>query len=386
MNITIGFTKDECEILEELQKKDERYKGGVSVKIVSDLKSDWRDIISRILHSSMRIPRSNELDFLRLILATSVVFQHAHIAGVKTYLPWVEKIPAVPLFILISGLLVTESYFNSTSLLTYIQKRIRRIVPAYVVVVLIGGILLWILGLMLSFPGSGSALQLVSYFFYNLIFLNFVQPCVFSASGFQGIKYCAVNGSLWTIKFELLFYLILPILLLFAKRLPRILCFAASLLLLSCLIFISSIYLTILSCFIAGMLLSVSKECWLPKLIELEVPSIIRVTLVFMVAISAGAFLPLPLAAIALIMASFVGTKNPLCDPNFLRYGDLSYGIYLVHYPLIQILRLLGFSATMPGILFAPLVTVLSGFVASILYRHVEVRFLISGSHYKPSA
>ena len=61
----------------------------------------------------MRFPRSNELDFLRLILAASVVFQHAHLAGVKTYLPWVEKIPAVPLFILISGLLVTESYFIS---------------------------------------------------------------------------------------------------------------------------------------------------------------------------------------------------------------------------------------------------------------------------------
>ena len=333
----------------------------------------------------MRFPRSNELDFLRLILAASVVFQHAHLAGVKTYLPWVEKIPAVPLFILISGLLVTESYFNSPSLLIYIQKRIRRIVPAYVVVVLLGGILLWILGVIHSLQESGSVFQLASYYFYNLIFLNFVHPCVFSASGFEGIKYCAVNGSLWTIKFELLFYLFLPIVLVFAKRLPRILCLVASLILLSCLMFISSIYLTIFICFIAGVLLSVAKECWLPKLIKLEFPSRIRVALVFMVAISAGAFLPLPLAAIALLVASFIGTKSPLGDLNFLRYGDLSYGIYLVHYPLIQVFRLLGLPSIMPGILFAPFVTVLSGFTAALLYRHVEVKYLLSGSHYKSS-
>jgi len=333
----------------------------------------------------MRFPRSNELDFLRLILATSVVFQHAHLAGVKTYLPWVENIPSVPLFILISGLLVTESYFNSPSLLTYIQKRIRRIVPAYVVVVLLGGIFLWILGAILSLQGSGSVLQLACYYFYNLIFLNFVHPCVFSTSGFESIENCAVNGSLWTIKFELLFYLILPIILVFAKRLPRILCLAASLILLSCLMFISSIYLIIFICFVAGVLLAVAKECWLPKLIKLEVPSILRVALVFMVAISAGAFLPLSLAAIALLIASFLGTKNPLRDPNFLRYGDLSYGIYLVHYPLIQIFRLLDLRTIMPGIFFAPFITVLSGFIAALLYRHVEVKFLISGSHYKPS-
>lgn len=333
----------------------------------------------------MRFPGSNELDFLRLILATSVVFQHAHLAGAKTYLPWVEKIPAVPLFILISGLLVTESYFNSTSLLAYIQKRIRRIVPAYVVVVLLGGILLWILGAILSLQGSGSVLQLACYYFYNLMFLNFVQPCVFSASGFENIKYCAVNGSLWTIKFELLFYLILPSVLVFAKRLPRIFCLAASLTLLSCLMLISSIYLTIFICFIAGALLSVAKECWLPKLMKLEIPSIVRVALVFMVAISAGAFLPLPLAAVALLIASFIGTKNPLRDLNFLRYGDLSYGIYLVHYPLIQIFRFLDLTSIMPGIFLAPFVTVLSGFIATLLYRHVEVKYLMSGSHYKPS-
>ena len=162
-----------------------------------------------------RIPRSNELDFLRLILATSVVFQHSRLASINTHMSWIERIPAVPLFILLSGLLVTESYSNSPSLVIYIQKRIRRIVPAYFAVVLLGGVLLWSVGMIYPVSGSGSIWQLISYYFYNIIFLNFLHPCVFDSSAFDEIKYCAVNGSLWTIKFELLFYLLLRIYLLF---------------------------------------------------------------------------------------------------------------------------------------------------------------------------
>jgi hypothetical protein len=47
MNITIRLTKVECEMLKELQKRDERYKGGVAAKMISDLKRDWSDRIGR---------------------------------------------------------------------------------------------------------------------------------------------------------------------------------------------------------------------------------------------------------------------------------------------------------------------------------------------------
>ena len=113
----------------------------------------------------MRIPRSNELDFLRLVLATSVVFQHANLAEVNTYMPWVERIPAVPIFIILSGLLVTESYLNSPSLIVYIKKRLRRILPAYISVVLLGGVILWSIGAVIPLPGGGSLQKLAYYYF-----------------------------------------------------------------------------------------------------------------------------------------------------------------------------------------------------------------------------
>ena len=332
----------------------------------------------------MRIPRSNELDFLRLVLATSVVFQHANLADVNTHLPWVERIPAVPIFILLSGLLVTESYLNSPSLLVYIKKRLRRILPGYISVVLLGGVILWSIGAVISLPGGGSPQELAYYYFYNLSFLNFFHPCVFDSAAFSDVTNCAVNGSLWTIKFELFFYSLLPCVLFFANRVSRLICFSASLLLLFITIFVSSIYFKIFICFLAGVLLSVSREFWLPKLVNIKIPSILRVFLVLISAILIGGNLPLPLAAITLIALSFVGTKNISRDLNFIKYGDLSYGIYLVHYPLIKIFIFLGISPLIPEFFFAPLMTAFSGILAMLLYRQVERRFMVRGSHYKP--
>ncbi len=335
----------------------------------------------------MRIPRSNELDFLRLILATSVVFQHASLAGVNTYMPWVERIPAVPVFILLSGLLVTESYQNSPLLIIYIKKRLRRILPGYIAVVLLGGVILWTIGAILSLPGAGSPKELAYYYFYNLSFLNFLHPCVFDSSVFNSSTfsegmYCAVNGSLWTIKYELFFYLILPCILFFLNRLSRLICFYASLLLLVITIFPSTIYFQIFICFLAGALLSVSKECWLPRLVKIKIPSILRVFLVLISGILIGGNLPLPFAAITLISFSFLGTKNISRDLNFIKYGDLSYGIYLVHFPLIQIFIFLGIAPLIPELLFSPMITALSGIFAILLYQHVERRFLLRSSYY----
>ena len=330
----------------------------------------------------MRIPRSNELDFLRLVLATSVVFQHANLADVNTHMPWVERIPAVPIFILLSGLLVTESYINSPSLIVYIKKRLRRILPAYISVVLLGGIILWLIGAFISLPGGGSPKELAYYYFYNLSFLNFLHPCVFDSAAFSDVTYCAVNGSLWTIKYELFFYLILPCILFFLNRLSRLICFYASLLLLVITIFPSTIYFQIFICFLAGALLSVSKECWLPRLVKIKIPSILRVFLVLISGILIGGNLPLPFAAITLISFSFLGTKNISRDLNFIKYGDLSYGIYLVHFPLIQIFIFLGIAPLIPELLFSPMITALSGIFAILLYQHVERRFLLRSSYY----
>ena len=106
----------------------------------------------------MRIPRSNDLDLLRLILATSVVFQHCKVLAVgPTHLIYdaIEQIPAVPIFILIPGLLVTESFLNNSSSIIYFKKRILRILPAYLFVVYFGGLFIWLISIYYDIYGSG---------------------------------------------------------------------------------------------------------------------------------------------------------------------------------------------------------------------------------------
>ena len=45
MTITIRLTKVEVEMLKELQKRDKRYKSGIEVKMKSDLKIDYLEIM-----------------------------------------------------------------------------------------------------------------------------------------------------------------------------------------------------------------------------------------------------------------------------------------------------------------------------------------------------
>ena len=42
MNITIRLTKVECEMLRELEKRDNRYRRGLEEKVKMDLTSDYK--------------------------------------------------------------------------------------------------------------------------------------------------------------------------------------------------------------------------------------------------------------------------------------------------------------------------------------------------------
>jgi peptidoglycan/LPS O-acetylase OafA/YrhL len=67
---------------------------------------------------------------------------------------------------------------------------------------------------------------------------------------------------------------------------------------------------------------------------------------------------------------------------NFSQYGDFSYGIYIVHWPILQTLMLLGCGSLNPAVfLLASLILI--GLAAVLLWNLVESRFLKSSSHYR---
>lgn len=154
----------------------------------------------------------NNFDLIRLLLAVTVFLVHSSILSNNTKLSFIAIFlsveVAVNCFFVISGFLVSMSFENSSSIGDYLIKRVRRIYPAYVCVIL-SSVIIGSCLTKLSFREYLS-LDILKYLVANLSFLNLIQPTlpgVFSSNNIAG-----VNGALWTIRFEFVFYLFIPFL------------------------------------------------------------------------------------------------------------------------------------------------------------------------------
>jgi peptidoglycan/LPS O-acetylase OafA/YrhL len=67
---------------------------------------------------------------------------------------------------------------------------------------------------------------------------------------------------------------------------------------------------------------------------------------------------------------------------NFSKYGDFSYGVYIVHFPIVQVLVALGLAAMNPAI-FLIVGLLLIGLAGFLMWHLVEKRFLKKSSHYR---
>ena len=154
----------------------------------------------------------NCFDEVRLILAFIVLVAHTSVLATAEPLAWFAKYFdsdfAVKSFFAISGYLVTKSYLSSDNFFQYLEKRVRRIYPAYILAILFCvavGFCTTNLNTIdfVSHPG------LIKYLVANLAFLNFLQPNLPGALPYNEIP--ALNGSLWTIKIEMMLYFCVPV-------------------------------------------------------------------------------------------------------------------------------------------------------------------------------
>lgn len=151
-----------------------------------------------------QIPKENGFHFVRLACCLIVMYEHAAVLGGADVPCLNLRGMAVDVFFILSGFWVTLSYLKSVSMKEYALKRIRRIFPQYAAVVVFGAVLLFSfspLGIRAYFSSDG----FWKYLAANLCTLNFLHP---SLPGVFGDV--AVNGSLWTIKIEIAFYVLLP--------------------------------------------------------------------------------------------------------------------------------------------------------------------------------
>ncbi|GHC44237.1 acyltransferase family protein [Roseibacillus persicicus] len=158
--------------------------------------------------------RVNNLDLIRLIVALHVVCTHTlHYDGLSSRLDSTGAtlhrlfllIPAVPIFFVISGFLIVASFErNPKDLKGYFWRRGLRIYPALWVSVLVSlGILTWAGYLQRDFVATPTFLAWLAGQ------VSFVQ--FWNLEHFRGFGMGVVNGALWTITVELQYYLFVPL-------------------------------------------------------------------------------------------------------------------------------------------------------------------------------
>lgn len=162
------------------------------------------------LNHQTQVPQKNAFNFLRLVCCLVVIYEHCVVLSGAS-LPCLNlRGIAVNVFFILSGFWVTLSYLKSSSVKKYAFKRFRKIFPEYWTVVILCAVFLSFFS-SLSFSDYFTNSGFYKYLLANILTLNFIHPSlpgVFENMAPGG----SVNGSLWTIKVELGFYIVLPIL------------------------------------------------------------------------------------------------------------------------------------------------------------------------------
>ena len=155
--------------------------------------------------------RKNNFGALRLLFANLVVYYHAYflidgdarrdlLYKVSGAMP--TGALAVCGFFLISGYLVVKSYTTSNSVKDYLVKRFLRIWPGYAVAFLIS--------ILVVAPLGGVKLADIDVLRNVSCFMKFQPPCVDRV--FYGLSVEKINGSMWTISYEVRCYLLIILL------------------------------------------------------------------------------------------------------------------------------------------------------------------------------
>jgi peptidoglycan/LPS O-acetylase OafA/YrhL len=165
--------------------------------------------------------RTNNFDFLRLVAAVSVVFSHSFLIAegseAREPFAWLTGnqcilgLVGVFVFFIISGYLVTESYCRTPLAGQFALRRFLRIYPGLAVNALVCAVLLgpFVTSLPLAsyFAGKG-----VRRFVAHVLMLDpgpLQLPGVLFADNSVGLL---INGSLWTLRYEAMMYLMVALL------------------------------------------------------------------------------------------------------------------------------------------------------------------------------
>jgi peptidoglycan/LPS O-acetylase OafA/YrhL len=292
---------------------------------------------------------ANNFNLLRLVFALFVVVYHLVVlsaaAGwshLEAPLSLLAEIGVQGFFVL-SGFLVYASLDRSASIGLYAEKRFRRLYPAYAVVVIVCAAAAYAF----SAEARANPLAVGEYLGWNLVFANFMAPEL--PGVFANNPMTEINGALWTLKIEVMFYLVLPVLAWLLRVFGRahwmlmIAIYAGAEAWRYLLADMGQVELARqlpgqMSFFITGMALYRLSLAGTRMHIAGLAGAVLLTASLLVDVLEPARALGLGLAAI------WIASGWPRL-PDAARFGDLSYGVYIVHFPIIQTVVALGLFA-----------------------------------------
>jgi peptidoglycan/LPS O-acetylase OafA/YrhL len=326
---------------------------------------------------------SNNFDLIRNILSFLVFFTHWNVLTASDNEFFIFHLSgiAIDLFFVVSGFLIWWSYNADRDISNFYLKRFFRVFPLYLILILLQTVFF-------IYYSNGSIAELFKYFITNIFFLNFLAPTV--GDLLDSLEVVAINGSLWTLKNEVAFYILVPLIFkLYIKYGVKALY----------VIYICSViymlyfhYLNIENVFYFQSLNNEKMLVQFPAQIRLFLAGI----LLYIFFDKFGKYKPTITAAACLILiilfrdnVLFRFIIYPFSLGIFLIYVayyikpiiikfDFSYSFYIVHFPLIQLAIWFNLNPSNPITSFILLfsLTVLISYVSEI---YIEKRFIKLG-------
>lgn len=322
--------------------------------------------------------RENNFDLLRLGLAWTVVLVHTadlSLAPAPAFLGrWIN--PQVPVqgFFAISGCLIVASWDRSKTTSGYLRRRAQRILPGYwlaLLYTLVLGAAVSTLPLARFLTSSATW----KYIAANLTFLTFLHPDL--PGVFTHNDLAAVNGALWTIKVEVMFYLFVPVLVWLCRRVGTAWTLGGCFLL-------SLVYRMVLDARghhnlavqlpgqLSFFLVGAAVYFYFPRFQQ-------HTRLIWTVALAATAigctWNVFPLRALGIPLLTLAAAFLLPAVRGVTRFGDFSYGTYVLHFPTVQLFISLGLFVHTPWVALCALVLTVA-LLAAFSWYTVERHFL----------
>lgn len=289
---------------------------------------------------------SNNITLLRHFAAFFVLITHSYGLTGKISDELLQKITGqsisfsrigLIIFFFISGFLITQSLVFSSGIKQFLWKRILRIYPALIVLMILTTFILGPIFTELPVKEYFSSSRTWEFLFgTSLVRIRFVLPGVFNDYG--------VNGSLWSLPVEFRLYLLLALLsvigLLKKKRLfvLSVLIFVAIAVIVSSGNFSSQFFIFISPYMVWGMyFLTGSLVFFIKDKIVLDYKILIAFLMIWYFTRNIGVISVISELVVFSYFTLVMSFKTPVVFIRFFKQNDFSYSMYLYAFPLQQI-------------------------------------------------